>query len=126
MKFLDRIFNRTKAKPSSAPASALTIVTGETLTSWRANQALCESLRSQMDTELMRRFMSVLYNSIPSGYPERGQVVNDTMANIELGRNQGHLGVINLIQVMQIPSTKTEEIEQDYGAERIADKWSDS
>ena len=90
---------------------------GHNLQSWRANPFLAESLRKAFDAELFRHFFSVLYNEIPSEYPRRGDQLNDTMANIELGRSQGYINLLNLMRSMAVNPKQTESVEQDYSTE---------
>ena len=94
---------------------------GHTLQSWRANPFLSESLKKTFDTELFRHFFSVLYNEIPSEYPRRGDTLNDTMANIELGRSQGYINLLNLIRSLAVNSKTEETVEQTYGSDDTTD-----
>ena len=89
---------------------------GHNLITWRQHPVLSNQLAGAFREELFRHVLSVLYNSIPSGYPARGNTLNDTMANIELGRVQGYMDCLNLLQSLSITPTTTEPPEQNYGA----------
>lgn len=74
------------------------------------------NLEAALNDELFRHVLSVLYNEIPCGYPRRGDTLNDTMANIELGRVAGFMDCLNLLQSLAQSPPTTEPPEQDYGA----------
>ncbi len=69
--------------------------------------------------------MAVLYNAAPSGYLQRGAQVDGVAAALELGRVQGHLGVITILQALTIQNVKDEAPEVDYGAseKKDGDDW---
>ena len=111
----------TTRKPAIKESPRIPFPDGHTLQSWRANPFLSESLKKTFDTELFRHFFSVLYNEIPSEYPRRGDTLNDTMANIELGRSQGYINLLNLIRSLAVNSKTEETVEQTYGSDDTTD-----
>lgn len=92
---------------------------GYDIVEWCKHPELAIALKKAFSEELFRLFLAVLYNEIPSGYPRRGEQLNDTMAAIELGRVQGHLNLLNLIQSMTITPVQKDVPEQNYGADNI-------
>jgi hypothetical protein len=91
---------------------------GYTLDQWQSSPDLVNGWKKLESEDLYRHGMSVLYNNIPSGYPARGQTVNDTMANIELGRYQGYMDCMNLLQALSFDSPKSDEVPMDWNAEK--------
>lgn len=63
--------------------------------------------------------MAVLHNSIPYGYPMRGSEVSPTAAALELGRMQGYMDCLNLLNAICTPQPTQNEVPQDYQAEEI-------
>jgi hypothetical protein len=101
--------------PSSLPR--VPFPQGYTLNKWQSSPDLVAGWKNLAKEDLFRHGMSVLYNSIPSGYPARGQQVNDTMANIELGRYQGYMDCLNLLQALAFDAPKSEEAPMDWNAQ---------
>lgn len=95
---------------------------GYTLGKWQASPHLAEQAQQLFHEELFRHIMAVLVNSIPSGYPARGAVVNDTTANIELGRIQGYLDCLNLLNSLATPVRTHEELPTTWNAETDIDQ----
>lgn len=96
---------------------------GYTLEDWRANRELPGQAKKIFDEPVMRHVFSVLYNQIPSGFPLRGEQVNDVQAAVELGRMNGYIECLSLLKSLANPAEHAEEVEQTYGAERV-DVWS--
>ncbi len=111
-------WNRKKAI-SKASEKVPLVLNGHTANSFRELPELCANWQLLMSEPTAKHVLSVMYNSIPRGYPARGQLVNDTTAAIELGRNQGFLDALSLLQLLTQPVTKQEQIDQDYGATNI-------
>lgn len=65
--------------------------------------------------------MAAVHNGIPSGYPMRGQPTDPTTAAVELGRIQGYMDCLNLLQLLCTPIPQHKEVDQDYGAKEILD-----
>ena len=66
--------------------------------------------------------MSALINAVPKGYPLRGEAVNDTAANIELGRIQGFMDCMATLQILGEEFQKDEVPEVTYGADEIKEE----
>lgn len=96
---------------------------GMTLEDWRKDLAAISQAKELFRTPLIRGILSVMRTSIPCGYPARGNQVNDTMANIELGRIQGYMDAVNLLESLPNQEGKPDEqIPNDYG---VPDDWTD-
>lgn len=94
-----------------------------TLEEWRTNKELPGNLKKVFDEPIMRHVFAVLGNQIPSGFPLRGQDVNETQAAIELGRMNGYIECLSLLKSLSRNPEFPQEVEQDYGAEKT-DTWS--
>jgi hypothetical protein len=104
-----------KRKPKPIPR-LLVIPTSYTLEMWVKNN-LSVQFEKMMEEKLLAYAISVLINQIPSGFPLRGQKVNDTQANIELGRINGYLECLHLLQSLGKPFIAPEQIEETYERE---------
>lgn len=116
MTWLQKLFWGEERSLKEEVKPRLPFPTGYTLETWHAS-GMPGAAKALFGEETFRHIYAVLYNSIPSGYPGRGVVVNDTTANIELGRIQGYLDCLNLLQSLAIPRAKNEEAEIDWNAE---------
>lgn len=114
------ILGRFRKKP--VRKNYLPVPDGYTLQEWRANTELSSHLKTIMDEAAMRHALSVLYNQIPSGFPLRGEPINETQAAVELGRQNGYLECLSLFKSLAILPTTQTEVEQTYGAEHT-DNW---
>lgn len=85
-----------------------------TLDVWRTHDTRTGYMRDLLKQPLFRDALCVLYNAIPRGYPARGELVNDTMAAIELGRIQGFMDALGVIYQMGTPAHKPVDIQPTY------------
>jgi len=99
------------------PAPKLPFPSGYTVATWRKNDVLVKNFAEFQREALYQHILSVLLNGIPSGYPQRGNVINETMAAVELGRMQGYLDCLNLFQSLSRTTPEPVEVPQDYDAE---------
>lgn len=99
--------------------SPLPIIRGWDFSSFKSDVSSVTEFNQFLNSPLGQSFISVLHNSIPSGYPIRGNPVSDTQANIELGHIQGFMECIQLIEALaQHTPDLTTPPEPDYGARR--------
>lgn len=105
------------ARPKIPPPAPVPFPVGMTLDKWLSNPDLAIRAKALFEDELTKMIFGVLQNSIPSGWPARGQVVNDTTANIELGRIQGYMDCLNLLNLLGTPAPVRTEVPLDWNAE---------
>ena len=92
---------------------------GYTIAEFCANPNLVKSAKEFMDSQLGGHILAALHNGLPSGYPTRGTVVNDTTANIELSRMLGYLDCLNVLYALTTESTAPKELEVTYGVDEV-------
>lgn len=110
-------------KKTHKPKPTAVFPEGYTLEDWRTNKELPGHAKKIFEEPVMRYAFSVLYNQIPSGFPLRGQDVNETQAAVELGRVNGYIECLALLKSLAQSPEQNQEVEQTYGAEK-ADTWS--
>lgn len=94
---------------------------GYTPDEFRSNPGLVVMAESWRRSALGGHMMAAVHNGIPSGYPMRGQPTDPTTAAVELGRIQGYMDCLNLLQLLCTPIPQHKEVDQDYGAKEILD-----
>lgn len=114
---------RKAAKQTSVIKIPVVFPEGYTLVEWRLNKQLPGHLKKIFKEPTMQHAFSVLYNQIPSGFPLRGEQVNDTQAAIELGRMNGYMECLSLFKSLAVAQEPQQQVEQDYGAEKT-EQWS--
>lgn len=62
------------------------------------------------------RFLAVMYHSQPTGYPFRREELSATTAAVELGRKEGYMDALLMLEALQNPPKKNtiEELESEY------------
>lgn len=89
---------------------------GYTPETFRANPGMVKMAEDWKRSALGGHIMAALHNGIPYGYPMRGSDTNPTTAAIELGRVQGYMDAIHLLNSLCTSTDIPKEVEQDYGA----------
>jgi len=95
---------------------------GYEVAEFRNNPALVQQFRDFLNSGLGGHVMAALINAVPKGYPLRGEAVNDTAANIELGRIQGFMDCMATLQILGEEFQKDEVPEVTYGADEIKEE----
>lgn len=114
---------KAPAKPKEAKLVPKLAVERKALKRWFEEEADVIALRTFRDSEVGRRVFAVLYASVPSGFPLRGAPVTDTQSAIELGRINGHIGAVHLLEAMcEFPEEQPDHEEPDFGADRILEQ----
>ncbi len=90
---------------------------------WRANKELPSQAKKIFAEPTMRHVFSVLYNQIPTGFPIRGEAINETQAAVELGHINGYIQCLSLLKSLAQSPEATDQVEQTYGSEKV-DDWS--
>ena len=96
--------------------------TGYTAEEFRSNPGMVNLAQEWQRSGLGRNIMAALHNGMPYGFPMRGSDVNSTTAAIELGRVQGYMDCLNLLNLLCSPPVTMDEVEQDYGAGELLEQ----
>lgn len=95
---------------------------GYTLEDWRSNRELPSQFKRVLEEPVMRRAISVMFQHLPTGYPIRGEAINEIQAAVELGRINGYTECLSLFQSLAQSPASTEQIEPTYGSDN-PDTW---
>jgi hypothetical protein len=94
------------------------VINGMTLEKWRKETSNIAAARDLWKHPVFQDILSIARNAQPRGYPPRGVPINSTMAAVELGRCQGYLDCLGIIEAtVDIPPEPTPDIPSDFGAE---------
>jgi hypothetical protein len=92
---------RPKLPPQPKPSIGLKHLNPELdLAAFRAEPGLVVSAKELYHTALFQKMRTVVHNHRPRGFPARGQALNDTQANIELGRMLGYEDCLSVLDAM--------------------------
>lgn len=87
---------------------------------WYQEESDVIAWRTFRDSPSGKRLFGFLYSNIPSNFPLRGDPVTDTQASIELGRVNGMIGTIQLLEMLcEFPQKPPDHLEADFQAEQI-------
>jgi hypothetical protein len=111
MKLLQRLLQRkTKFITHILPR-------GETILSWRSDDAKVDAARTLWKNELFRQVYATVTANRPRGYPQRGAAIDQTQALIEFGRMQGYEDCLRVFEVLTEPVQRPENIEVTWGVD---------
>jgi len=92
---------------------------GYTPDEFRSNPGLVKMTHDLFNGALGGHILAALHNGMPYGYPMRGNDLSPTAAAVELGRVQGYMDCLNLLNSLgELPNIQN-EIPQDYGADEL-------
>ena len=118
MSIFGRLFGQTPQYPIGSGAgrskSQLPYPRSMTVNEWQANPLLAEQADELFKEALMGHILAVLHNAIPVQHIRQTTYTGDQAA-VELGRVQGYLDCLNLLESLPIKSSVAEEIEPTWG-----------
>ncbi len=90
---------------------------GYTADEFRANAGMVSMASAFRRSMLGGHIFSALHNSVPCGSFNPDKEVHPTTAAVELGRVQGYMYCLQLLNTLCTPEPVMAEVPQDYGSE---------